>query len=230
MITYKQHVWLKFLLHLSHYIDSHVSNGMNNGGHSKRVALLVRNTARRLNRSDSEIEAFYWAALLHDIGKVGVPLSVLSKAGPLTNQEWAVMKLHPTVGTNIIQSLNGMLKVIAPIILSHQEKYDGTGYPYGLKGEEIPFGGRILAVVDAYDAMTNDRAYRNARTIEEAIQELRLMSGKHFDPRVVRAFLKALQDSENESEHPYFHFRSNGHSRNNGNGNHSGFKQRKRNA
>ena len=112
------------------------------------------------------------------------------------------MKLHPTVGSNIVQSLNS-LQQIAPIIFSHQEKYDGTGYPQGLKGEQIPLGSRILAVVDAYEAMTNERFYSKARTSKEATNELIALSGKQFDPQIVNAFLKVVKPSGNGRPHSH---------------------------
>ena len=133
----------------------------------------------------------YWAALLHDIGKIGVPDSVLMKAGPLSPEEWKVMKLHPTIGANMVKNLK-KIEHIAPFIHAHQEKYDGSGYPLNLRGEQIPINGRILAVVDAYEAMTHNRVYRQACTPREAMIELRQLEGKHFDPIVVESFLHTL--------------------------------------
>lgn len=175
-------------------------NGHNNGHgshhiserHSERVAYWVKATARLLGVSEPDVRTMYWAAMFHDIGKIGVPMNVLSKAGPLSDSEWVMMKLHPTVGTNMVKSLN-MISRIAPIIYSHQEKYDGTGYPEGLSGENIPFGARILSVIDAYDAMTSNRVYRQARSHKEAVEELVQLSYKHFDPQVVQAFLQVLE-------------------------------------
>lgn len=177
-------------------------NGHGNGNghsniserHSERVAYWVKATARLLGVSEPDVRMMYWAAMFHDIGKIGVPMHVLSKAGPLNDSEWVMMKLHPIVGTNMVKSLN-MISRIAPIIYSHQEKYDGTGYPEGLSGDNIPFGARILSVIDAYDAMTSNRVYRMARGHEEAVRELVQMVGKHFDPQVVKAFLRVLENN-----------------------------------
>jgi len=180
--------WFEFLLNVSVYVDSLISNA---GNHSRRVADLVRSTARRLRCPESEIRIFYLASLLHDVGKIGVPEQVLSKAGPLTRREWREMKLHPVVGSNIVKSMNG-LSDIAPIVYYHQEKYDGTGYPNGIRGDRIPLGARILAVADAYDAMTTDRYYRKARSFTDATFELMRMAGRDFDPFVVDAFLDVI--------------------------------------
>lgn len=188
MDKHLQSFWIKLLLYLSRYIDSRVSTS---GQHSTQVAQWVKSTARKMDCDEDETSAIYWAALLHDIGKIGVPDKVLSKAGPLTDEEWELMKLHPTVGSNIVQSLKA-ISHIAPVIYAHQEKYDGSGYPEGLHGEEIPLGARILTVVDAYDAMTSDRRYRKGRSHQEAAQELRQLGGKQFDPRVVDAFLEVV--------------------------------------
>ncbi|MEJ2707807.1 MAG: HD-GYP domain-containing protein [Anaerolineales bacterium] len=178
----------------------HKINGNGNGHskiserHSERVAYWVKATARLLGVSEPDVRMMYWAAMFHDIGKIGVPMHVLSKAGPLNDSEWVMMKLHPIVGTNMVKSLN-MISRIAPIIYSHQEKYDGTGYPEGLSGDNIPFGARILSVIDAYDAMTSNRVYRMARSHEEAALELIQMAGMHFDPQVVKVFLRVLENN-----------------------------------
>lgn len=192
MNTYPEEVWVKLLISLSRYIDSRVSYS---GKHSAKVAEWVKQLARRLYLDEKEVNAVYWASLLHDIGKIGVPGDVLSKEGPLTENEWTLMRLHPTVGANIVKMLK-TIEHIAPYIHYHQEKYDGSGYPYGLKGDEIPLGARIVAVVDAYEAMTSDRYYCKARSHEEAIQELQQMEGHHFDPQVVEAFIEVMSPVE----------------------------------
>jgi putative nucleotidyltransferase with HDIG domain len=184
----RQIYWIKLLFHLSKHIDSRICNG---GCHSLQVAHWAKSTARALGCSESSIRNTYWAALFHDIGKISVPSKVLSKAGPLTSREWDVMKLHPTVGSNIIRSLD-LISNVASIIYAHQEKYDGSGYPEGLAGEQIPLEARILSVVDAYEAMTNERAYSRARSPVEARQELCRFRGRQFDPIVVNEFLKVL--------------------------------------
>ena len=188
MNTYTQEVWIQFYINLSRYIDARVSY---TGRHSAQVAYWVRAAARELHYDPDDLQSIYWAALLHDIGKIGVPEAVLSKAGPLSNKEWLVMRLHPTVGANMVRPLKTIAH-IAPMIDAHQEKYDSSGYPQGLQGEEIPLGARILAVADAYEAMTTDRYYRKARTHSEAAMELERHVGTHFDPIVVEAFLDTI--------------------------------------
>lgn len=188
MLQHPDEVWIQLYINLSRYIDSRVCL---DGRHSAKVANLVRSTAYNLEMDEQDVQRVYWAALLHDIGKIGVPDTVLRKNGPLTCDEWNIMKLHPTVGANMVKSLK-KIEHIAPDIFSHQEKYDGSGYPLGLSGEQIPLGARILAVVDAYEAMTHDRVYRKARSHQEAVKELRQLEGKHFDPVVVESFLYSL--------------------------------------
>jgi putative nucleotidyltransferase with HDIG domain len=186
MDMYPTDVWFQFFIHLAHRIDKLVSRSCY---HSTQVAHWVKSTAIRLDVDEDEAQTMFWAALLHDIGKIGVPDNVLQKPGPLNEYEWEMMKLHPTIGANIVRSLSHIAH-IAPAIHHHQEKYDGSGYPHGLFGDQIPLGARILAVADAYQAMTEDRAYRCARSHEEASQELTRFKGKQFDPKVVHAFLE----------------------------------------
>jgi putative nucleotidyltransferase with HDIG domain len=190
-------IWTQLLINLSKYIDSKVSY---TGRHSLQVAWWARLTAKRLQCSESDIRAAFWAALLHDIGKLGVPEDVLSKNGPLSDREWTIMRLHPIVGANIVNSLRS-IAYAAPIIFAHQEKIDGSGYPSGLQGDEIPLAARILAVADAYEAMTSDRVYRQGRNHKEAARELRRASGTHFDARVVEAFLEVI-DTETSPNFP----------------------------
>ncbi len=162
------------------------------GGHCFKVALLSERLAKQLGCSFAEVQNIRRAALLHDVGKIGVPDAILHKPGPLTPEEWEVLKLHPVTGANILREING-LEEVAEIVLSHHEKMDGSGYPRNLMGESIPFGGRILAVVDAYGAMTDDRIYRQAISHECAIEELKKYSGTHFDPKIVDAFISQFQ-------------------------------------
>jgi ribonuclease P protein subunit RPR2 len=126
--------------------------------------------------------------LLHDAGKVGVPERILGKPGPLTAAEWRVMRTHPLIGYQMLASIPFMSNA-AEIVRSHHEMFDGSGYPEGLKAEEIPLPARVFSVVDAFDAMTTDRPYRAALTIEEAADELARMAGTQFDPEVVAAFI-----------------------------------------
>lgn len=159
--------------------------------HSQRLADWAEQTARRLSCSEDEIRTIRWAALLHDIGKIGIPDSILCKAGPLTDEEWEIMRRHPVLGTEIIAPFK-KLEGISPMIRWHQEKFDGSGYPDGLQGEQIPLGARILTVVDAFGAMTDDRLYRKALSQDDAIAELRRCSGTHFDSRVVQEFFEVI--------------------------------------
>lgn len=161
--------------------------------HSQRMAALTDSLCQKLRIDENQIEAIRLAAALHDIGKIGVPDEILRKPGPLTSQEWDLMKLHPKIGADIIAPVAKLVNV-APIIMAHQEKFDGSGYPYGLKGEQIPIGARVLAVVDAYVAITDERVYRKARSHEEAIAELVKHSGSQFDPAVVDAFVQSIGD------------------------------------
>jgi putative nucleotidyltransferase with HDIG domain len=188
MDNYPTDVWFQFFMHLARCIDKLVSRS---GHHSTQVAYWVKSTAIRLELEREEAQALFWAAMLHDIGKIGVPDDVLQKPGPLNKYEWEMMKMHPTIGANIVSSRSHIAH-IAPAIHHHQEKYDGTGYPHGLLGDQIPYGARILAVADAYQAMTEDRAYRNARSHQEASQELSRFKGRQFDPKVVNAFLEVV--------------------------------------
>jgi len=159
--------------------------------HSQRMAAMTDALCRKLDIDEEQIRAIHSAASLHDIGKIGVPDEILRKPGPLTSQEWDSMKRHPKIGADIVAPVIRLTRV-APIIIAHHEKFDGSGYPYGLKGDQIPMGARILAVVDAYVAITDERVYRKARSHKEAMAELVKHSGSQFDPTVVDAFLKLV--------------------------------------
>jgi putative nucleotidyltransferase with HDIG domain len=161
--------------------------------HSRRMANWAEATARLFGFSPAEIQMIRWAALLHDIGKIGVPDAILRKAGPLTDDEWQVMRQHPVLGAEIVAPIKKLQPVTA-IIRAHQEKIDGTGYPDGLKGEQIPLPARILTVVDAYAAMTDDRVFRKARSRAEATAELERCSGTHFDNQIVEAFFRLIHN------------------------------------
>jgi putative nucleotidyltransferase with HDIG domain len=160
--------------------------------HSQRLAVWAEEIALELECQDDEIQSILWAALLHDIGKIGVPDHILRKPGPLTDEEWVIMKLHPVAGAEIVSPVKS-LEDVAPLIRAHQERFDGQGYPDGLSGEDIPLGARILAVVDAYSAITDDRVYRKARSHEEAIEELQRCAGTQFDPGVVEVFIRVIE-------------------------------------
>jgi HD-GYP domain-containing protein (c-di-GMP phosphodiesterase class II) len=156
--------------------------------HSLNLVPWAKATARTLGCSDEEVRSICWATLLHDLGKICIPRAVLNKQGPLSPDEWRIMKLHPGIGGRLVP-LHDNLKNLRDLIKSHHEKFNGTGYPCGLAGDMIPMGARILAVVDAYGAMTGERVYRKPVTHAEAVEEIQRCSGTHFDPRVVQAFL-----------------------------------------
>ncbi len=143
---------------------------------------------KRLHLSPDELEALRAAALLHDIGKLGVPENIISKPGRLTPEEFEKMKIHPIVGAEILERVQFPYPVV-PIVRAHHERWDGTGYPDGLCGESIPIGARILAAVDCLDALTSDRQYRSGITLEQSINHVASESGRAFDPKVV-ALLK----------------------------------------
>jgi putative nucleotidyltransferase with HDIG domain len=160
-------------------------------GHSRRVALSARVIAEELGLSGDELELVDQAALLHDIGKIGVPDAVLLKEGPLTAAEWVVMRSHPEEGARIIERL-GYLDAVVPGIRHHHERMDGRGYPDGLLGDEIPLAARIIHVADALDAMTTKRLYREERSFEEALDEIRRGRGSDFCAQCVDAFERAV--------------------------------------
>ncbi len=184
----KQALWLQLLISISKFVDRRVSKS---GEHSARVAKWASNTARELKMSDDEIENVYWASILHDIGKIGISDRVLRKKSILSDEDWVLIKMHPTIGSNIVSSIDAYPS-LAPTISAHQEKYDGTGYPKGLSGKNIPLGARILGIADAYQAMVEERFYRQARTHEEAVAELRKVKGTQFDPEVLDVFLTVV--------------------------------------
>ncbi len=163
--------------------------------HIRRVQVYATSIARGLGMSDTEIQGVKTAALLHDIGKLAVPEHILSKPGPLTQEEFQKIRVHPQVGAEIISAVPFPYPV-APLILSHHERWDGKGYPQGLKGEEIPLGARILSVVDYYDALTSDRPYHKAMTPEAALALLQQESGRALDPAVVQIFVKMAAEME----------------------------------
>lgn len=155
--------------------------------HSRRVGLYARRLAQQLGVAGTELDDIERGATLHDIGKIGVRDAVLLKPGPLDTEEWREMKRHPALGYEILKSIK-FLEGARLIPLHHQERWDGTGYPSGLAGEQICLGARIFAVVDTYDAITSDRPYRAARSYDVAHAEIRKFAGVQFDPRVVEAW------------------------------------------
>jgi HD-GYP domain-containing protein (c-di-GMP phosphodiesterase class II) len=157
--------------------------------HSQRVRLISVDIGRELHVSAAELEALEWGGLLHDVGKIGVPDSVLLKQGKLTREERMIMNAHPVLGAQIIGPVDHLAAEL-PVIRHHHEWYNGSGYPDRLIGDEIPKLARILHVADAFEAMTADRPYRKALSGEQALSELRKFAGVQFDPEVVDAFVR----------------------------------------
>ncbi len=178
-------------------------------GHGQRVCLYTIEIAKASGVDRAQMKHLARAALLHDIGKLGVPDAILFKPASLTPEETAIMRTHVEIGYAIVRRLNPLVRA-SEIVLAHHERYDGLGYPHGLKGSKIPLGARIFAVADTLDAMTSDRPYRKAGSLEAAIAEIEAQSGRQFDPEIVRAFLtidpnvwreirSGVQDGEDES-------------------------------
>ena len=155
--------------------------------HSRRVACYAVRLARELGVEGRELRDFEWGALLHDIGKIGIPDRILHKPAPLDADEWAVMKTHPTLGWEMLKEID-FLTNAAIVVAHHHERWDGKGYPNGLAGEQINLGARVFSVIDAYDAMTSDRPYRKGTDHDSALQEIRKVSGVQLDPRCVEGF------------------------------------------
>lgn len=164
-------------------------------GHSSNVTDYTRLIAEDLSLSSLEKESIINAALLHDVGKIGISDAILLKPGKLTSAEWEIIRSHPLRGKEILEPLS-FLEEALPSIYHHHERYDGQGYPDGLKGKEIPLGARILTVTDSYDAMNSDRPYRKRLSEEKCIAELNKSAGSQFDPQIVEVFLRILKDRD----------------------------------
>lgn len=166
-------------------------------GHSERVVLYSRLLAEKLKLSKADTDTLIYAAYMHDIGKINIAQDILMKKMPLTSEEWELLKEHPESGVEIIKPVKSLENMV-PIILHHHEKYNGTGYPDGLKGEEIPYLSRVLTVVDSFDAMTSNRPYNQRKTYDEAIIELRKFSGSQFDPVIAEKFIEVIQENKDK--------------------------------
>ena len=158
-------------------------------GHSERVATLAVEIGREIGMKETDLRSMRMAALLHDIGKIGVPDAILRKPGPLDEQEWALIRKHPQIGYDILQNIP-FLNPALDAILHHHEKFNGKGYPTGLRGETISLSARILSVVDVYDALTSHRPYRSAFPAENALEMIRREAGQQFDPEVTKALIR----------------------------------------
>lgn len=164
----------------------------NTGKHSFRVAEYAVSIARELGFNEKELDALHKTGLLHDIGKIGVPDSILNKPARLTDEEYAIMKTHVDIGGEILKDFT-LVERVAEGAKFHHERYDGKGYPNGLKGEEIPLNARIIGIADAFDAMTANRVYRKALDMEQVVAELKRCSGTQFDPGLVEIMLELIE-------------------------------------
>ncbi|HKV58537.1 MAG TPA: HD domain-containing phosphohydrolase, partial [Ktedonobacteraceae bacterium] len=170
--------------------------------HAHRLVELAVATARKLRQNDQGLHMLRLGAILHDIGKIGIPDAILHKPGPLTDEEWKIMRSHPDIGRHILEEIGGVFNQLAEVVVAHHERWDGGGYPMKLAGEAIPLHARILTVVDSFDAMTSRRVYREPMSVEAARAELQRCSGSQFDPRVVAAFLSVLDDQQQALSSP----------------------------
>ncbi len=168
-------------------------------GHTKRVVDMTLKLATDFDFSGEMLMHIRHGALLHDIGKLGVPDNILLKPGKLTDEEWILMKKHPTFAFEMLSPIQYLNRAMN-IPYCHHEKWDGTGYPRGLSGEQIPLEARIFAVVDVWDAITSDRPYRKAWTDETSMEHIRSLAGTHFDPRIVERFLELKQEENRQRQ------------------------------
>ncbi len=163
------------------------------GMHVMRMSHYVQIVALALGYAPEQADELLHAAPMHDVGKIGIPDAILCKPGRLTEDEWVIMQQHTTIGARILgDHPGGLLRLAATIALSHHEKWDGSGYPNGLERDEIPHAGRLVAIADVFDALTSERPYKRAWTIEKSVELIRSESGRHFDPEVATAFLDCL--------------------------------------
>jgi len=164
-------------------------------GHSNRVMDYSELIGRKMNMAEDELEQLRLSALMHDIGKIGISDSILHKPSKLTDEEYGIIKSHPEIGTNILKNVDAF-HILLPSILHHHERYDGKGYPRNLSGELIPLNGRIIAVADAFDAMTTNRPYRTSLTLETALNEIEKNKGQQFDPYIATIFIELMNEKK----------------------------------
>ena len=166
-------------------------------GHVERVVIYSKLFAEHLGLSNADKNTLIYGAYMHDLGKINIPEEVLNKQMPLTDEEWALIEAHPENGVKIVEPVNTLQDTI-PIIMHHHERYDGTGYPSNLKGENIPYLARVLTVIDAFDAMTFKRSYSDKKSFDEAIEELKRCSGTQFDPALAEEFIKVVKKNKDQ--------------------------------
>ena len=185
---------LKSLVYLLEHHDEETAN------HCDRVAANAIKLGSELGLGAAELEDLYWAAYLHDIGKLATPARMLLKEGPLDAHEYEVMKQHASIGANTLADISPDFETVAAAVRAHHERWDGRGYPDGLAGERIPLFGRVLAVVDAFEAMTSDRPYRAAMSVQAAARVLEEEAGRQFDPALVTVYLRLIEAGEVHTE------------------------------
>lgn len=184
--------YINTVIALARHADS---LGTKNSTHISRTATLARALGRKLGMDHSDQDTLSMAGLLHDVGKAFIPEKILTKPSTLTSAEWSIMQQHPALGVKILRPVQKFQSVL-PIVLSHHEHMDGSGYPNGLKGDDIPLGARIICLVDAFTAMTAGRVYQKEMTRDEAIDEIKRCSGVHFDAAIVESFIDLLVNKE----------------------------------
>lgn len=168
-------------------------------GHSSTVMKYATKIAEKMGLPHNEVETIKYAALLHDIGKIGISENIINKPGKLTKEEYNIIKMHPQLGANIVSKINSLKKLV-PLILSHHEWVNGSGYPLGLRGDEIPLGARIISVVDAFSTITSKRPYRDELSIDFAVKEIKKCAGEQFDAKIVSVFEKVIEEETAEKE------------------------------
>ncbi len=170
-------------------------------GHSARVTTFAESLARMLGWAGDQLEVLRLGGSLHDVGKIAVSARVLRKPGPLTEEELAQIRRHPVTGARLVECFDDF-EAALPYVLHHHERWDGSGYPHGLRGETIPVEARLLGVADAFDAMTSKRAYRSALSVDEALIELKCCAGTQFDPELAETFVEGWCRGEIEAARP----------------------------